>query len=368
MSSPQQPPVSGAEIIEVALPLRRPYRSGTTSIEERALLLVRMRSDGLEGWGECGPIPGYTPETLDDCRGWLTTCLAEMIEGRSPAPGAGPASARFAVEAALADLTAQHSGIPLWQSLGATGDPIPVGAVIGLAATLEELPRLAEGLAAEGYRRIKLKIDADRGPERVAAVRAALPHHDLAVDANGTLDPSEPSSASRFEGFDLSFIEQPFPADALAAHARFTARGSIPVCLDESITGIDAAAQVIEAEAATVINVKPARVGGLADAVAIHDLAVAAGLGAWCGGMLESGIGKAAALAVAGLPGMTLPADLPPSSRHFRLDISEPSWEMEAGAISLPDRPGAGAVPDPDAIALLTRAVTGFGDALGWRP
>jgi len=367
MNAPRPPAVSGAEIIEVALPLRRPYRSGTTSLGERRLLLVRLFSDGLEGWGECGPVPGYSPETLDECMAWLTLELGGGFD-REPPDGPGPATARFAVSAAAADLRARRAGLSLGRYLGATKEHIEIGAVIGLGPAVEDLPGLAERLAAEGYRRIKLKIDADRGPERIAAVRKALPDYDLAADANGTLDPADLASAARFDEYGLSFIEQPFPPGALAAHAALARQISTLVCLDESIDGAAAAARVIEAGAAGIINIKPARVGGIEEAVAVHDLAAAAGLAAWCGGMLESGIGKAAALAVAGLPGMTMAADLPPSSRHFENDLINPAWEMQDGCMALPKRPGSGISPDCEAIDRVTVATTRFGEDVVWRP
>jgi len=235
-----------------------------------------------------------------------------------------------------------------------------------LATTGADLPAAAASLAADGYRRIKLKIIPGAARDRIAAVRRALPDHDLAVDANGSFDPGAPSAPTFLDEFGLSFIEQPFPASAIAAHAALAEAIDTPICLDESITDVEAAVDVLQAGAASVLNIKPARVGGLAAAVAIHDSAVEYGAGLWCGGMLETGIGKAAALAVASLPGMSLPAELPPSRRHFEKDLIDPAWEMSDGFITLPSGAGSGAHPDMDAIERHTISMTRFGDDVGW--
>jgi len=358
--------VIAADVIEVSLPLLRPYRSGTTAITEREILLVRLAGDGFEGWGECAPVPGYSRETLEDCRSWLHTEAARLT-GRAPSePSPAPASAAFAVEAAIADLAARRAGSPLWQHLGGSRERIEMGAVIGLAIATADLAAEAESLAADGYRRIKLKMTPGEGRGRIAEVRRALPDHELAVDANGTFDPSDPLAPGFLDEFGLSFIEQPFPANAIEAHASLAEAIATPICLDESITGVETAIGALERGAASVLNIKPARVGGLQVAIAIHDAAAEQGIALWCGGMLESGIGKAAALAVASLPGMGLPADLPPSRRHYREDLIDPPWEMHDGAITLPPGAGSGAHPDRESIERHTISISRFGDDVGW--
>lgn len=358
--------VIAADIIEVSLPLLRPYRSGTTAVTERRILLVRLADDGFEGWGECAPVPGYSRETLEECRSWLHTEAVRLTSPAPSEPAIAPATAAFAIEAALADLAARRAGSPLWRHLGGRRERVEVGAVIGLATAAADLAAEAESLAADGYRRIKLKITPGEDRARVAEVRRTLPGHELAVDANGTFDPNDPTAPAFLDEFGLSFIEQPFPASAIAAHVSLARAIATPVCLDESITGVGAALEALEMGAASVLNVKPARVGGLQAAVAIHDAAAERGAALWCGGMLESGIGKAASLAVASLPGMSLPADLPPSRRHYRDDLIDPPWEMHDGAITLPSEVGSGVHIDRAVIERHTISVSRFGDDVGW--
>ena len=358
--------VIAADIIEVSLPLLRPYRSGTTAITQRRILLARLVGDGFEGWGECAPVPGYSRETLEECRSWLHAAAARLT-GRPPSePSLAPASAVFAIEAAIADLAARRAGSPLWRHLGGSRERVEIGAVIGLDTATSDLAAEAESLAADGYRRIKLKMTPREGRARVTEVRRALPDHELAVDANGTFDPSDALAPAFLDEFGLSFIEQPFPVDAIGAHVSLATAIATPICLDESITGVESGIKALEMEAASVLNIKPARVGGLQAAVAIHDAAAQRGAALWCGGMLESGIGKAASLAVASLPGMSLPADLPPSRRHYREDLIQPPWEMHDGVIALPSGAGLGAHPDRAMIERHTISVSRFGDDVGW--
>jgi O-succinylbenzoate synthase len=359
------PRLLGIEVIGVAVPLRRPYVTGTTRIKLRESLLLQMIGEHGVGWGECAPVPGYSPESLAECRSWLTTAATSLLDGT--APPQGPATARAALDAGLHDLAAQADDMPLWRSLGGVRDQIPVGGVLGLDQSPTDAVASAEQLAETGYRRIKLKVERDRGFDAIAAVRKALPHHDLAVDANGTFDAGHLAAVVALDDLGLSFIEQPFAADDLEAHAALAAAVATPVCLDESIVDLSSAERAVEAGAAGVINIKPARVGGLREAVAIHDLAVAAGIPVWCGGMIESGFGKASALAVASLPGMVLPADLPPSDRHFASDLVASPWTMTDGLISLSEAPGAGIEPDWDQIDAFTTSVTRFGDDVGLR-
>lgn len=349
------------EIREVSLPLQRPYRSGSTSIAARSMLLLRIGAGGLSGWGECAPMPGYSEESLEACRRWLCR-LAESMIGTSPPPGAGPAAARFAAETAGADLEARRLAQPLWLRLGADRDRVEVGAVIGADVADGDLPGVAEGLAADGYRRIKLKVTPDTALKRAAALRRALPDHDLAVDANGSFDPGDPLLPLRLDALGLSFIEQPFPAAAWRAHTVLSARAETPICLDESIDGVPAVNRALDSGAASIINVKPARLGGLAAAREVHDAARDRGAPVWCGGMVEGGVGKAAALTVAALPGMALPADLPPSRRHFAEDLVIPPWEMSDGCLHLRPGPGLGAVPDPVLLDRHTVGLARFGD------
>lgn len=353
----------GAEIREVALPLRRPYRTAGTDITERRILLIRLFAEGLDGWGECGPVPGYSPETLADCRSSLETTLGLLV-GRGAAEAATrlPDAAGFALESALADLAARRAGNPLWRHLGGSRSVIPVGVVIGLDIPVSELGTAAEWFLDMGYRRIKLKIAPGEDVRRAAAVRAVLPSSNVAVDANGSYPPEGVTAPAALDAYELSFIEQPFPAAALDATARLASAVATPICLDESIGSVAEAEAAIDRGAAGIINVKPARVGGLSAAREIHDVARRRGVPLWCGGMLESGIGKAAALAVASLPGMVMAADLPPSRRHFATDLVTPEWTMAEDGIHLPENPGLGVEIDAEVIDRTTTSIVRIGD------
>lgn len=357
------PTVVGGEIREVVLPLRRPYRSAGTAIRERRVLLVRLLAEEGEGWGECGPIPGYTPETAEECRRALEVELNRLVEGQpdeaDPPP---PPTAQFGVEAALLDLASRMVGVPLWRYLGGTRRVIPVGVVIGLGVPPADLATAAEWFLDAGYRRVKLKIAPGQARERVAAVRSVHGTADLAVDANGSFAPEDAADLASLEGFDLSFIEQPFPPDALEASARLAATLSTPICLDESIGSVAEAETAIDRGAAGIINVKPARLGGIGIATAVHEVGTRRGVPMWCGGMLESGIGKAAALAVASLAGMTLPAELPPSNRHLDADVVRPEWALGDDGVELPDAPGLGVEVDWEVIRLRSASTITVGE------
>jgi O-succinylbenzoate synthase len=350
--------VESAAVHEVLLPLRRPHRTAGTEIGERRILLLHLVGPGGEGWGECGPIPGYSLETYEECLHWLTdVALPRVLSGRD-LPVQGPPAAAFSVETARADLESRAAGIPLWQSLGGTRDRVEIGAVVGFDVDDQDVPAAAEALAAAGYRRVKLKVAPGRDRRRIAAASAVLGGAALAVDANASYHPHDPPEF--LDAFGLDFVEQPFPPDAWEASAALARSIETPICLDESIDGVPAAVRALETEAAGIINVKPARVGGLRAAVAVHDAAAERGAPVWCGGMLESAIGRSAALAIATLPGMSLPADLAPSGRNYEDDLSDRPHRMVEGAIPIGELPGLGVRPDPVSLGRSTTGVHRF--------
>jgi O-succinylbenzoate synthase len=359
MSAPPPLEIDAVEIREVGLPLRRAHRSGSSSLDERRLLLIALRSGNVIGRGECGPIPGYSMETLGDCKIALDSLARRLVDGLPPGHAAPP-TARFAVDAALADLRGNADGSASWRTIGGATPEVAVGAVIGLDADGAGLVEAATTLAAAGYQRVKLKVAPNRCRERARALRGALPDTDLAVDANGTFAPGEDDELRAIDDLGLAFIEQPHPPQEADATAALASHLTTPVCLDESIIDLQAAAVAISMGIPWVFNVKPARVGGLGVAALITSMAAAAGIEVWCGGMLESGVGKAAALAVATLRGMTMPADLGPSVRHFETDLME--WSMDEGTICVTESPGLGIEIDGEALERFTVGIESIGE------
>lgn len=266
--------------------------------------------------------------------------------------------ARAAVEMAAWDLQAKLAGVPLWQAIGGSLRPVPTGIALGLEPDGARLNEQVAAALAEGYRRIKLKVEPGAGVERVRAVRERFPDAPLSVDANGAFGAGDDASGrasyrAQLRALDelgLLMIEQPLAADDLLAHARLQAELVTPICLDESIGSHAQARQALELGSGRVINVKPGRVGGIGEARRIHDLCAARGVPVWCGGMLESGVGRAHNVALATLPGFTLPGDLSPSRRYWARDLVEPEWTMTDGLVTPPAGPGIGVEVDRERI------------------
>ena len=259
--------------------------------------------------------------------------------------------AKAAIEAAVLDAECRMDGVSLVERLGGLPRLVTAGVAVGIQPSIDQLLEVVAGYVAEGYRRVKLKIEPgnDIGP-----VRAVREHFGndlmLQVDANQAYSLSDSPILAKLDKFGLQLIEQPLPEDDLFGHARLAELIETPVCLDESITSLRQAAEAITLGACSVINVKPARVGGLMEAVRIHDLCLARGVDLWCGGMLETGIGRALNVALAALPGFTLPGDLSASARYFERDLTEP-FVLENGGLRVPDGPGIGVSPLDDALA-----------------
>ena len=322
---------------------------------DREAIVVRLRAGGLEGWGECvaGAFPGYSYETVGTA--WnileaffipavLARPLASIEDYRAAVDSyKGHPLARAGLELALWDLEGKTKQSPLSALLGGVRSSVPVGVSIGIQPDSATLVRAVEGYLAEGYRRIKLKIKPGRDIEEVRAVRQAFPDVALQVDANSAYTLEQGPAFAVLDDFGLLLIEQPLAEDDLLDHARLQARLKTPLCLDESILSRRHARQALEAGACRVINIKPARVGGLVEAVAIHDFCDRQGVPVWCGGMLETGIGRAANLALASLPGFTLPGDISASARYYAHDIAEPTFTLNADStIDVPRSPGLG--------------------------
>lgn len=331
-------------------------------------ILVRATAtDGdrhLVGWGECASPaqPFYCGETTDTCWQILDGYLVPMVLGRPwdtvaqatalTAKVTGNNFARAGLEMACWDLLAQSRNAPLADVLGQLGaERVEAGVSLGIEPTIDALIEQVARHAGDGYRRVKLKIRPGWDVEPVRAVREAFPALALQVDANGGYAPEDADRLAALDGFDLLMVEQPFAADDLLAHAALARRIATPVCLDETVTSVAVLRSALALRACSVVNVKVSRLGGIGPAVAVHDACREAGIPVWCGGMHEFGVGRAANLAVAGLPGFTLPSDVSGSDKYYRADIVSPPIRARAGTVAVPrDRPGIGLEVDEDMV------------------
>jgi o-succinylbenzoate synthase len=347
--------VEAIELRELHMKYRSPFETSFGREDMKACLLVRVLSDGVEGWGEvpAGLAPLYNEETDSTAWSILEQFLIPPLLGHSvPAPGAFARSvghirrhhmAKAGLEAALWDLEAQRRGLPLAAVLGGTRERIEVGVSQGIEPTLDDLLGRVAGYLAQGYRRVKIKIKPGWDIEPVRRIRERFGDILLQVDANSAYELSHAETFKALDAFNLLLIEQPLPEDDLVDHAALQAHLKTPICLDESIVHERAARAALQLGACRIVNIKQARVGGLSAAVAIHDLCRSHTVPVWCGGMLETGIGRAANMALCSLPNFTLPADLSASDRYFEQDVIEPPVRLNAdGTITVPTKPGLG--------------------------
>ena len=329
-----------------------------THSQRTASLVEITTSDGVVGWGENVAPSGvqYVGEFATQSHASLQM-LAPLLGGRTVDVFemfaetwwgvAGKNFAKHALESALWDAHARTEKVSLRNALGGVRDSIVPGVVVGLAPSVEDTVHEVGSRVTEGYRRIKLKIEPGRDVDVVRAVRAAVGDAiALQVDANAAYSRNDFEQLSNLDEFSLQFIEQPLAADDIEGHALLARRIRTPVCLDESIEDCDQLMRAIEMGACSVVNVKPSRVGGIGDALRMHNIVVTHGLDAWVGGMLETGIGRASCLALASLPGFTLTPDLSASSRYFDRDVTAP-FELENGEIRVPNTEGIGVQPLP---------------------
>ena len=356
---------------EIRLPLKQPFRISSGMVTERRIALVELQHpDGISGWGECvaGEQPNYSPETIDTAWWAIRTWIAPRVRGEDlPSPNAvseilerdfrGHRMAKAAVEMASWELAARLEGVPLARMLGGTRDEIATGISLGIQSSPDALVELALAARKNGYNKIKIKIAPGTDVEFVSAVREALgPSAHLAVDANSAYTLDDSAVLRRLDTFNLVMIEQPLGREDLVRHAALQESLRTPLCLDESITDLERAQDMVTLGSGRIINIKPGRVGGFASSLAIHDYCWAQHVPVWCGGMLESGIGRAHNVALASLPNFTLPGDLSPSSRYWERDVVTPEWTMdERGMVRVPlDAPGMGVTVDMDRIDNLT--------------
>lgn len=356
--------LNAVELVRVALPLKSPFRTSFAVEHRRDVLLVRAVTDQAEGWGECVALaePVYSPEYVDGAAEVLERFLVPRVfEGgvvtaetvaEVLAPVKGHKMAKAALETALLDAQLRARGESLGSYLGAVTDRVPAGVSVGIQDTIPALLDEVGRFLDQGYRRIKLKIEPGWDVEPVRAVRERFGDVPLQVDANCAYLLTDAAHLRRLDDFDLLLIEQPLAEDDLRQHAVLARSLATPICLDESIVSAASAADAIALGACQIINIKPGRVGGYLESRRIHDLARAHGVAVWCGGMLETGIGRAANVALAAMPGFVLPGDTSASDRYYATDLTEP-FVLDDGHVALPSGPGIGVSPLPDLLAEL---------------
>ncbi len=397
------PTIERIELHRLEVPLVRPFETSFGRETVREVLLVHVRTDAGDGWGECvaGRDPFYSGEYVDGAASVIERYLAPALlhpgarthvhaaaaqtgQGE-PTDAAGAAGldgpgrrgasvplaasvgptlafvaghrmAKGALEAAVLDAELRAQGRSMGELFGATRDWVDCGVSVGIAPTLEELLDEVTGYVEEGYRRIKLKIKPGWDLVPVGAVRELLgPAGLLQVDANTAYTADDIPLLAELDAFGLLLIEQPFAEEDLAAHVRLAEACETPVCLDESILDVTTAVDAIDRGATSVVNIKPGRMGGYLEALRVHDACRALDVPVWCGGMLETGIGRAANVALAALPGFTLPGDTSASGRYFAEDVTEPfvlgdPAGEHRGQLRVPDAAGTGVTVREDLV------------------
>ncbi|MCI2429191.1 o-succinylbenzoate synthase [Candidatus Acetothermia bacterium] len=347
--------LEAVELRHIEMELVEPFETSGWRETLRPCIIVAIRSKGLTGYGECvaGAGPWYSYETIQTAWHVLEDFIVPEILGQEIASTEelqrrsgrvrGHPMAKAGLEAALWDLLAQARNVSLANLLGGTKERIESGISIGIQQDISELLRVIEQRAAQGYKRIKLKIKPGWDREVLKAVRKRFPQMQLMADANAAYRFSEREHLKQLDEFGLLMLEQPLDYDDLIDHAALQKELKTPICLDESIKTPEDARKALDLGACKIINIKPGRVGGLLNAKKIHDLCWERGVPVWCGGMLETGIGRAANVALASLPGFTLPNDISASARYWREDMIEPPFVLEADAtIRVPTGPGLG--------------------------
>jgi O-succinylbenzoate synthase len=356
------------ELHHVALPLIHPFETSFGREASVEHLLVAVTAGGVTGWGECvaDAGPWYSSETVTTAWHIISDFLAPALFAADLAAPSdvvhcfrrvrGHPMARAALENAVWDLFGQQQGVSLAAMLGATRNNVAVGVSIGMEPTVAAVVEQVEGYVADGYRRVKLKIKPGFDLALVQAVRARWPDLLLQVDANSAYTLADAATFRELDQFGLLLIEQPLGYDDIADHAKLQAQLQTPLCLDESIHSLAHARWAVELNACKVINIKVGRVGGLSEAIAIHDLCAENNVPVWCGGMLETNVGRAVNVALAGLPNFSLPGDISASTRYYRRDLATPNFTLNADStLSVPTGPGIGVRVDREALALVQR-------------
>jgi o-succinylbenzoate synthase len=352
---------------ELHMPLVRPFETSFGVTRERRVLLAEIHSEGLVGWGECtaGERPHFSGESTDTAWQVITQELGPILAAENPEHGGecprifrqvrDNPMAKAALENAIWDIEAQREGVSLSRLLGGVRDTIQCGVSIGIQPSIAQLLATIERELAAGYQRVKLKCKPGWDTEVFEQVRGRWPEITLSCDANSAYRMRDLDHVVTFDAFDLLMIEQPLWHDDFYFHSVLQKRLDTPICLDESIHNRRDALAAIEMESCRIINIKLGRVGGFSEAIAVHNAALERGIPVWCGGMLESGVGRAHNIALSTLEGFSLPGDVSASARYFSDDIIEPEVTVSAqGEIAIPDIPGRGYEVRTDLIERLT--------------
>jgi o-succinylbenzoate synthase len=351
---------------ELRMKLVAPFETSMERTEVRRILLIEANVDGTTGWGECvaGEAPWYSPETTETAWHVLRDHLWPLLKGREFGAATevwdllghvrGHNMAKGSLEAAIWDAEAKQEGVPLSKLLGGTREEIACGVSIGIKDSLDELASAVKKELAAGYQRIKIKIKPGKDLEPVRRLRQDFPRIKLMVDANSAYTLGDWPTLKQLEGFYLMMIEQPLGWDDLYSHIELQKKMDTPICLDECIHTEEHARAAVELGACKIINIKLGRGGGYTVARRIHDLCQKHGIPVWCGGMLESGIGRAHNIALSTLPNFILPGDVTASKRYWDEDIIEPEVTVSPqGTIRVPLGPGIGFEPRLDRIEKL---------------
>jgi O-succinylbenzoate synthase len=360
--------IDGIVLRELHIPLLRPFETSFGVTRDRRVLLAEVRSEGLTGWGECtaGEHPYFSYESTDTAWHILlhelgpSLAAAETVEHGGEVPSIfklvrGHRMAKATLENAIWDLEAQREGLPLSRLLGGVRDIIPCGVSLGIQKTIPDLLAVIEKELAAGYQRIKLKCKPGWDVQVFEAVRNRWPGITLSCDANSSYRLRDADHVATWDAFDLLMIEQPMWHDDFFYHSILQKRLNTPICLDESINNRRDALAAIENESCRIINIKLGRVGGFSEAIAVHNACLERGIPVWCGGMLESGIGRSHNIAISSLENYSLPGDVSASARYWKEDIIEPEVTVTPqGEIILPDTPGRGYEVRYDLIERLT--------------
>jgi len=356
--------LNSVELHRIKLSLVAPFETSFGVQTERDVLLLKAITDAGEGWGECvaGEEPTYSSEYVEGAQEVLIRHLIPRLLNREISladvarilrPIHGHNMAKAALEMAMLDAELRADGKSFGQFFGATRTAVDCGVSVGIHSSIPELLQTVGGYLDAGYLRIKLKIKPGWDVEPVRAVRERFGDVPLQVDANTAYSLADAKHLAELDRFDLLLIEQPLPEEEVLAHAKLARNVKTPICLDESITSAQTAADAIELGACQVINIKPGRVGGYLEGRKIHDVCVERGIPVWMGGMLETGIGRAGNVAMAAMPGFTLPGDTSASDRYYHRDITEP-FVLKDGRLKVPTRPGLGVTVDHEYLDSIT--------------
>jgi o-succinylbenzoate synthase len=347
--------IEQVQLYHIRIPLVAPFETSFGVTTERNSIIARITADGVTGWGECvaDSDPGYAYETVGTAWHIITDFLiprlfAATIDDPRQIPQCfswvrGHQMAKATLESAIWDIAAQQAGKSLREFIGGTRDRVVVGVSIGIQPSTERLVERVLSFREIGYTRIKIKIKPGRDLQDARAVRAAIPGVPLMVDANSAYSLADLDLFRQMDELDLLMIEQPLAYDDIYEHSKLQRHLKTPICLDESIHSAADALFAIEIGACRVINIKQGRVGGLTNAIAVHDVCARHDIPVWCGGMLETGVGRALNLALATLPNFKLPGDLSASNRYYNPDLIDPPFMFNADStLSAPTGLGLG--------------------------